>query len=105
MYSTTKHCYVLNIQALGLVVSKKIICSCYSYYKPLADNDAPLGVANLDPRGMVGRFYRGDYLTLLHTKYKSSGPHGIREENLFMLSYSKSIGAICCNGNQCSDPI
>ena len=39
----------------------------------------PLGVANVDPRGMVGRIYKGDYMymfeTLLHTKYKSSGPH------------------------------
>ena len=30
------------------------------------------GVANLDPRGMVGRIYVGDHLTLLHTKYLSS---------------------------------
>ena len=33
----------------------------------------PQGVANLDPRGMVGRFYVGDHLMLLHTKYLSSG--------------------------------
>ena len=26
----------------------------------------PRGVANLDPRGMVGRIYVGDLLTLLH---------------------------------------
>ena len=40
----------------------------------------PLGVANLDPRGMVGRIYVGDHYTLLHTKYISSGSHGFREE-------------------------
>ena len=39
----------------------------------------PRGVSNLDPRGMVGRIYVGDHLTLLHTKYLSSGPHGFRE--------------------------
>ena len=27
----------------------------------------PLGVVNLDPRGMVGRIYVGDHLTSLHT--------------------------------------
>ena len=29
----------------------------------------PRGVVNLDPRGMVGRIYVGDHLTLLHIKY------------------------------------
>ena len=29
----TNHCYILNIQALGLVVSEKKHCSCYSYYQ------------------------------------------------------------------------
>ena len=27
----------------------------------------PQGVANLDPRGMVGKIYVGDHLLLLHT--------------------------------------
>ena len=39
------------------------------------------GVANLDPRGMVGRIYVGDHKTLLHIKSVSSGPHGFREED------------------------
>ena len=38
----------------------------------------PWGMADLDPRGMAGRTYVGDYLTLLHTKFVSSGPHGVR---------------------------
>ena len=81
---TTKHCYLINIQALGLVVSEKKIFSCYSHHKTLADNDAPcMGMANLDP--MVGRIYEGDYSSLLHTKYISSGPHGFREEDFFTL--------------------
>ena len=40
----------------------------------------PRGVAGLDPRGLIGRIYVGDHLTLLHTKYLSSGPYGYREE-------------------------
>ena len=39
------------------------------------------GVANFDPRGMVGRIYVGDHLTLLHTKYLSSRPYGFIEED------------------------
>ena len=31
---------------------------------------------------MVGRIYVGDHLTLLHTKYLSSGSHSFREEDL-----------------------
>ena len=43
----------------------------------------PRGVANLDPRGMVGRIFVGDHLLLLHTKYLSFEPHGFREGNFF----------------------
>ena len=39
------------------------------------------GVANLDPRGMVGRIYVGDHLTLLHTKYLRSEPYGLRKKD------------------------
>ena len=44
----------------------------------------PRGRATLDPRGMVGRIYVGDYLTLLHTKYLSSGPHSFREKDFLV---------------------
>ena len=46
----------------------------------MGDNE-PQGMANLDPRGMVGRIYVGVHLTLLHTKYLSSEPYGFREED------------------------
>ena len=39
------------------------------------------GRAILNPRGMVGRIYVGDYQTLQHTKSVSSSPHGFREED------------------------
>ena len=38
----------------------------------------------MDPRGTVGRIYKDDHYTLLHTKYESSGPCGFREEDLFL---------------------
>ena len=47
----------------------------------LNSDDAPWGVANLDPRGMIGRIYVEYHLTLLHTKYISFGPCGFREED------------------------
>ena len=38
----------------------------------------------MDHRGMVGRIYKEDHNTLLHTKYESSGPRGFGEEDFFM---------------------
>ena len=37
-----------------------------SHYKSMGANE-PMGMANLDPRGMVGMIYVGDHLTSLHT--------------------------------------
>ena len=47
-------------------------------------DDDPRGVANLDPRGMIGRIYVEYHLTLLHTKYTSFRPCGFREEHFKM---------------------
>ena len=44
----------------------------------------PQGGSIYDPRCMVGRIYKEDHYTLLHTKYESSAPCGFREENVFM---------------------
>ena len=57
----------------------------------------PQDVANLDPRGMVGRIYQGDHLTLLNTKYLSSGPHGFREEDFFKF-FSLCLRELMCPG-------
>ena len=46
----------------------------------MGDDDAPRGVADLDPRGMIGRIYVEYHLTLLHTKYTSFRPCGFIEE-------------------------
>ena len=56
----------------------------------------------MDPRDTVGRIYKEDRYTLLHTKYESPGPCGFGAFLCF--SHCKSMGAICCHGNQSSDP-
>ena len=38
-------------------------------------------MACMDPRGTVGSIYKGEYYTLVHTTYESSGPYGFREED------------------------
>ena len=42
--------------------------------------------------------YNGDYLTLLNIKYKSSWPHGFREEDVYV--YSIVRGWSCEPNNQ-----
>ena len=41
------------------------------------------GVACMDPRSTVGRIYKEEYYTLLHTSYESSGPCGFGKEDSF----------------------
>ena len=53
----------------------------------------PRGGAIFDPRGMVGRIYKEDQYTLLHTKYESSGPCGFGEEDLFFCFSHDAPGA------------
>ena len=68
---TTTHCYIQNMKALGLVVSEKKMF----FLRHLR------GGARMDPSGTVGRIYKEDHYTLLHTKYESSGPCGFGEED------------------------
>ena len=71
------------MKALGLVVSEKVIFLCFPITPP--------GGACLDPRGMVGRIYREDHYTLLHTKYESSGPCGFGEDFLCFPHYPSPL--------------
>ena len=41
----------------------------------------PRGGDIFDPRGMIGRIYKEDHYTLLHTKYESFGSCGFGEED------------------------
>ena len=58
----------------------------------------------MDPRGTVGRIYKEDLYTLLHTKYESSGPCGFREEDCFMFSHCKSMEVNDTRGGAIFDP-
>ena len=69
----------------------------FSHYKFIGAND-PRGVASLGPRGLIGRIYVGDRLTLLHTKYVISGPHGFREEDVFYFFPIKSLWEVMTPG-------
>ena len=64
----------------------------------------PRGMAKFDPRGMIGIIHNGDYQTLLHTKYRSSGPSGFREEDFFSFSHCKSMETINPRGVAKFDP-
>ena len=79
----TKHCFTQNIKALGLMVLEKNIFFTFfpiiSLWRPMT----PRGVANLDPRGIIGRIYEGYHKTLLHTKYIGFRPCSFREEDFF----------------------
>ena len=56
MLGTTNYCYTQNIKALDHMVSEKKIFM-FSYCKSTGDD--PQGVANFDPRSMIGRIYVG----------------------------------------------
>ena len=62
------------MKTLGLVVSEKIFL-CFSHFKSIGANY---------PRGMVGRIYKEDDYTLLHTEYESSGPCNFGDEDFFL---------------------
>ena len=44
----------------------------------------PRGGAIFDPRGMIGRIYKEDHYTLLHTKYESFGSCGFGEDFFYV---------------------
>ena len=58
MLGTTNYCYTQNIKALDLMVSEKKICLCFPIVS-LQEMMTPQGMANLDPKSMIGRIYVG----------------------------------------------
>ena len=67
------------------MVSEKKIFLSFLHYKSMGAND-PWGLASLDPRCLTDRTDVVDHYTLLHTKHKSCGPHGFREEDFLIFS-------------------
>ena len=67
------------MKALGLVVSEKKIFLCFTHGPP-----HPQCGACMNPRDTVCRIYKEDHYTSLLTKYESSGPCGLEEEDFFM---------------------
>ena len=53
----------------------------------------PRGGAIFDPNGMVGRIYKEDHYTLLHTKYERSGLCVFGEEDFFFMFFHDAPGA------------
>ena len=62
------YCYIQNIEAVGLWFQKIFLKLFPS--KSMAAKD-PEGLANFEPRGMVGMIYVGGHQTLLYTYYIS----------------------------------
>ena len=61
----------------------------------------------MDPRGTVGRIYKEDHYTLLHTKYESSGPCGFGEEHYFLffrIQNMKTLGLAVSEKYESSGP-
>ena len=73
--STTIHCSIQTMKALGHVVSEKKIFM-FSMTPPGA---GPV----FNPGVRFAGFYEEDHYTLLHTKYESSGPCGFREDDFY----------------------
>ena len=94
MERTTIHCYEQNMKALWLVVSEKKIC--FNVFPIVSLWELMTSVARpfYDPRAMVGRIYKEDQYTLLHTKYESSGPCDLSEKNIFFLCFSHDASGL-----------
>ena len=82
------------MNALGLVVSEKKFFFFFSNCKSMGAND-PRGGAIFDPRGMIGKIYKKDYYTLLHTKYEGPGQCGFGEEDFLCFAPSRPRGGAC----------
>ena len=59
-------------------------------------------MACMDPRGTVGSIYKGDYYTLVHTTYESSGPYGFGEEDFY--GFFSNCELLTPRGGAISDP-
>ena len=83
---------------------KEDFFSCLSHCKSMGAN-GPQGGAISDPRGILGRIYVKLHKTLLHTKYRSFGCCGFREEDFFHVFPIISLWQIMMPRDRaCMDP-
>ena len=79
----------LHMTMLYIKYTSFVSCCCredffiYFHYKSMVDNDMPGAWPVWTHRGTVGSIYKGEYYTMVHTTYESSGPYGF-EEDFFM---------------------
>ena len=94
---TTTHCYIQNIKALSLVVSEKKIFLCFS-------QDAPGAGPLWTPGARLAGFIKRNIIHCYTQNMKALGLV-VSEKKIFLcFSHCKSMGAICCHGNQSYDP-
>ena len=61
IYRTTRHCNILNIKAVGLMVSEKIFRYIYPFYNVCIETLYPQCGASLNSRDLTVRIYVEDY--------------------------------------------
>ena len=98
MKRTTTHCYIQNMKALGLVVSEKKIFLCQF------SHDAPEAGPVWAPGARLAGFIKRTTIHYYTQNMKALGLVVSEKEILICVSHCKSMGAICCHGNQSSDP-
>ena len=77
------------------VVSEKKIFYMFFPLKAMGAYD-PRGGVIFDTRDMVGRIYKEDHYTLIHTKYESSGPCGFRGDFIFFSHEAPPPPGVAC---------
>ena len=109
MQGITKHCYILNMQSVDLMVldffsiyTYQLHPGCdqfgntfFKFFLPilsLCDLIDPLGGASVGPLGLIGRIYIGDHLILIQLNQKAVGLlASVKIYKVFM-----SMRTLCC---------
>ena len=90
----TTHCYIQNMKALGLVVLKKIFLSF--------SHDAPGAGPVWTPGARLAGFMKRTIIHCYTQNMKALGLVVLEKKIFLCFSHCKSMGAICCHGNQSS---
>ena len=64
----------------------------------MVDNDMPGAWPLWTARGTIGSIYKGEYYTLIHTTYESSGPYGFGEDFLCFSHDAPGAGPVWTPG-------